>query len=148
MSDPTQTRGFKNHNPLDIEDFGIKWDGIAGHDGPYLKFVDDFHGLRAGAIDLLHAQKLHGRKTVRDIITAYAPEDGVGATGGAETNPTEAYIRNVSVYLGVNDDAIIDLTNKCMLRKMLEACIRQEIGGLPYDRDLLQRAADAAIAHG
>jgi hypothetical protein len=131
------TRGERNHNPINLEDEGIAWKGRCGHDGPYCIFDTDTDGLRAGALDLLHAQTLHGRNTVTAIITPFAP---------ASENDTAAYINAVSEALQVDPDQAIDLRAPSMLEQLLRAVVVHENGRCVYSDDQLQQAVKEATA--
>lgn len=137
MSDPALTQGYRLNNPFNLEDEGIAWKGIAARHGPYLQFETAMLGLRAGFLDLVNAQRLHRRATIRAIITAYAP---------SSENDTAAYIANVSGWVGVNADEPIDLTNLGMLQKFGCAVMHEEIGGVPYDQATIAQAASLALA--
>lgn len=136
MSDPKQTRGYRDNNPFDLMDNGIAWKGICGTDGRMLKFSTAALGLRAGYKDLRNAQKLHGRHTVRAIVTPYAPP---------EENDTEAYVAAVAEELGVGPDDELNMEERPTLRRFGDAVIRREIGGVPYDEATLAEAVRQAL---
>jgi len=139
MSDPTKTRGFLNHNPMNLEECGIPWHGVVGRDGPYLIFDTDLHGLRAGFRDLYEAQKLHKFRTIPELVDHFAPE--------TDGNDTAAYASSVCRYMGVNEETPVNLASLDMLKKAGCGFIRQEIGGIPYPDEILSQAALLALAN-
>lgn len=139
----SSVRGIRNNNPFNLRPSSqYTWQGEAGVDagpaGPYLIFSTPFYGLRAGYINLLNQQKLHGLDTVRAVISKYAP--------AADRNDTDAYIAAVAGALGVAPDARIDLTDPATLDAFARAVIQHENGAQPYSADQLAAAARAAVA--
>lgn len=100
-------------------------------------FIDPLWGLRAAGIVLLNDEVRRGLWTVREIYTSFAPP---------RENDTEAYIRNMADWIGVDPDARMDLRNAPLLVKALKAGMREEDGEQPYSDDLIEAAAQAALA--
>jgi hypothetical protein len=89
-------RGIRNLNPGNLR-HGPKWQGLAGSqpDSAFSTFVDMEHGIRALLINLRTYVQTHNLKTVREIISRWAP---------ANENNTDAYVLAVAESLGVGPD--------------------------------------------
>lgn len=134
--DPKQTRGYRNRNPGNIEHSPRNpWQGLAdppleavpsaGGRARFARFVSHEYGIRALAMLLTTYQDRHGLRTIRGIVSRWAP--------GAE-NDTEAYIAAVARRMGREPRASLDLHAYGDLRPLVEAIIHHELGGQPYDR--------------
>ncbi len=126
-------------NPLNIRPSADKWVGMRTEqtDPGFVQFQTAFHGLRAAAKNLLTYQNKYGRNTVEKIIQSWSPPSDGNDTGG--------YISTVSKALGVAPDQTIDLSDKLMLRRLMEAMIRVECGNQPYSVTELEAAIHAAF---
>lgn len=87
-----ETRGQRNHNPLNIRKNGQnKWQGqdINGKDAEFETFINDAYGFRA-AFRIIHNgfKATPKRDTIRKIIERWAPE--------SDRNDTQGYINIVS----------------------------------------------------
>lgn len=131
------TRGERNNNPGNIRSVpGISWLGqIAGKDQSFATFDSSENGIRALVKLLRNYQRVHGLKTVRQIIARYAPP--------ADNNNTSAYSRAVASALGVGEDAEIDLSNNATMTAMVAAIIRHENG-----RNIYQMSQIGAVVQG
>src|SRR5687768_13526455 len=80
------SRAERNCNPLNLRPSKDKWIGMRTEqtDPGFVQFQTTFHGLRAGAKNLLTYQRAHKRNTVSAIISAWAP--------ASDNNDTKAYI--------------------------------------------------------
>ena len=92
---PKAPRGYRNNNPLNIR-FSERnaWLGILGRDkedGGMCVFEGMLYGLRAAFYLIGTYQKRYNKRTVRDIITRWAPPQ--------DKNHTEAYIKRVCDYM-------------------------------------------------
>lgn len=134
------SRGLRNANPLNLRPSGDNWRGLREPqtDPGYLQFTSNFYGLRAGAKNLLTYYRVHKRRTVKDIITHWAPP--------SDNNPTTSYINTVCLALGVKPTDDIDLDNGETLRRLMEAMIQVECGSQPFSRIDLETAINAAYA--
>lgn len=134
------SRGMRNLNPLNLRPSPAKWEGLRPDqtDPGYLQFASMFHGLRAAAVNLLTYFRVHRRRTVRDIISAWAPPE--------DNNPTSAYMATVAKALNVGIDDPVDLENGDVLRRLMEAMIMVENGSQPFPRVDLETAINAAYA--
>lgn len=94
-----ETRGARNHNPLNIR-IGNSWLGEAARpdESEFEVFVADKYGLRAGFIILRRYIRRYHKNTIRKIISTWAP------TG---ENPTDMYVNYVSHSSGIGPDVII-----------------------------------------
>jgi len=136
--DPRATRGWRNRNPGNIEHLPAnKWQGLADppSDGRFCRFTSHEHGIRALAALLTSYQDRHGLRTVRGIITRWAPPG---------ENDTGAYVAAVARRMGVGAEEPIDLHRHDQLRPMVEAIIAQECAGLAYPAAVIDRALTMA----
>lgn len=131
--DPRQTRGYRNRNPGNIDHQPAnRWQGLAdppietappGGRARFARFVSHEYGIRALAVLLTTYQDRHGLRTIRGIVTRWAP--------GAENN-TEAYVSAVSRQMDRHPRATLDLHRHEDLRPLVQAIITHELGGNPY----------------
>jgi len=133
-------RGERNHNPCNLRyDPGIRWQGLdhpPADDHGLCRFVDDEHGLRAGARDIHVKWATHGWRTVSEIIDHYAPPN---------ENDTGAYIAFVCRRLGVAADAPLDLGDPTVLGQFVTAIVTEEEGRDIYADALIARAVADAL---
>lgn len=85
------------------------------------------HGCAAVLI-LMHKYIASGRNTVRKIVSRYAPPN---------ENNTELYIKQVSGWLKVHEDAVLDVHSRAAMRGLSIAIIRKESGYRPDEHDWL-----------
>lgn len=139
----TTPKGIRRNNPLNLMRTNPRqgWAGALPDseiDGDREEaFIDPLWGLRAAGIVLLNDEVRRGLWTVREIYTSFAPPN---------ENDTEAYIRNMANWIGVDPDVRMDLCNVPLLVKALKAGIREEDGEQPYPDELIEAAAQAALA--
>lgn len=129
------TRELDLHNPMGLE-HGIAWDGLASEqpDPTLCAFIDDFHGLRAGMLNFLDMEPLHGLSTVQQCIERASPPPA---------NPTEQYIANVCSWCSCQPATPI----RSILIPFFKAIVRQENGVDPFADAFYQQAlADAEAA--
>lgn len=124
------TRGLRNNNPLNLEDFGDDWTGLdnprndAQGPTPMFRFTDPIYGIRAGKITLQN----------------YVAHDGIPPTVDAlirhfsETDQ-DAYVANVARAGGVSPDQPLNLPAD--FSWMIPAMITQENGINPYSADTI-----------
>jgi hypothetical protein len=133
--DPRSTRGFRNRNPGNIDHVpSNRWQGLAdppiepppanGGRPRFARFTSHEYGIRALAMLLTTYQDRHGLRTIRGIVSRWAP---------GNENDTEAYITAVARRIGRHPRATLDLHRHADLRPLVEAIIHHEIGGNPYD---------------
>jgi hypothetical protein len=133
--DPRSTRGFRNRNPGNIDHVpSNRWQGLAdppiepppanGGRPRFARFTSHEYGIRALAMLLTTYQDRHGLRTIRGIVSRWAP---------GNENDTEAYIAAVARRMDRHPRATLDLHRHADLRPLVEAIIHHEIGGNPYD---------------
>lgn len=140
MTLPETPRGIRNHNPGNLRRLPIAaWLGMAAvqRDPAFIEFDGPEWGIRALCRVLLTYRRRHGLRTVREIITRWAPP---------QENDTEAYIRHVAKALRVAPDEPVDVTKPEILAALAAEIIRHENGQQPYSRELIARAVDMALA--
>jgi len=136
--DPMATRGYRNRNPGNIEhNPANKWQGLdtPPSDGRFCRFRTHQHGIRALAMLLTTYQDRHGLRTIRGIISRWAP---------AGENDTAAYIAAVARRTGFDPADELDLHRHEHLRPLVEAIIAHECAGLTYPADVLDEALTMA----
>lgn len=105
----------RNHNPGNLR--------VPGSSTEFQKFGSDDDGIRGLARQLALYENRDGLKTIRGIISKYAP--------GNENN-TAAYIQNVSKRTGFGADQQLDPTNTEQLIKLILAITKQENSGSAF----------------
>lgn len=138
MPDPRATRGYRNCNPGNIEHVEAnRWQGLAAppSDGRFCRFISHQHGIRALAALLTTYQDRHGLRTVRGIITRWAPD---------RENDTAAYIAAVCRHTGFGPADTLDLHRHEHIRPLVEAIIARECAGLTYPAAVLDEALTMA----
>ena len=120
-----QPRGIRNHNPGNIRRSGDPWQGLAKdqNDDAFFQFAEAKWGIRALARVLISYQDKHGLRTVRAIISRWAPP---------VENKTSSYIDHVARRLGVGADDPLDVHDYRVLRGLVEAIVAHENGQQPY----------------
>lgn len=126
------SRGIRNNNPGNLRKTNDKWQGMNGNDSEgYLTFESPQAGLRALVVNLVNQDKLHGLKTINDIMGKYAPP---------EENDTASYIKFVSERVGVAPDKEINFDDPEVMSKFTNAVITMENGGNPYSAEMVDGA--------
>ncbi len=128
------SRGIRNNNPGNIR-WGEEWQGLVPTaqrtDKSFCQFTAPEYGLRAMVIILRNYQRKYGLNTVNGIIKRWAPPN---------ENNTQAYINSVAQATGVAPNQRIDTGDSRFMTKLLQAIIKQENGGQPYDTETFVRA--------
>lgn len=95
------TRGIRLNNPGNIRKGLVRWIGQTSiqPDPAFVQFITPAYGFRA-MVKLFLTYRGRGLGTVREIITAWAPET---------ENDTAAYIADVADRSGFHPDAPIDV---------------------------------------
>lgn len=139
---PRESRGYRNKNPGNIDYVPANmWQGQTGKEpnGRFAIFDSHENGIRALALLLTTYQDRHGLRTVRGIISRWAP---------STENNTRAYVYAVAERMNRGPDEQVDLHCYKDMRPMVEAIITHELGGNPYpDRSIdegLRRAGVVA----
>lgn len=133
----TIPRGIRNHNPGNLVYVEtIQWQGQTGHDGRFCTFDSADNGIRALCKQLLAYQDKYGLRTIRAIISRWAPPS---------ENDTEAYIRAVAHFMVTAEGDLLELHNDTVLTALATAIITHENGQQPYAADLIRNAAHRAL---
>ncbi|MDZ3795275.1 hypothetical protein PRL05_18030 [Klebsiella sp. SG01] len=132
----SDARGVRNNNPGNIEAGSNSWDGQAGSDGRFAKFVTPEHGIRALGKNLLSYQR-QGYDTVSEIVNRWAP--------ASDGNNTEAYIAALCKKLNVSPNDQLNMSDISTLRQLCAGIIQHENGKQPYSEDQLNTGVSAAL---
>jgi len=126
MSKSKTPRGIRNHNPGNLR-WGDPWQGLRPEqerdDKAFCQFENAAWGIRALAITLITYQDKHKLRTIREIITRWAPP--------ADNNNTQSYIHAVAKQTGYEPDQVLNLHDYEPLRAVAEGIIRVENGKGP-----------------
>lgn len=129
-------RGIHNNNPGNIRKTTTEWRGeIQGDDPEFETFATPEDGIRALAKILLNYQRKYGLKTVRQMISRWAPPT---------ENNTESYINAVAAKMGVGPDNPFVLDGM-LLVLMVDSIIRHENGQNPYPPETVRAGVTAAL---
>lgn len=122
--DEDMPRGIRNNNAGNLRATSDNWKGKTGQDDKgFIIFSASFFGLRALAKILLNYNRLHGLKTIEQIINRYAPDS---------ENNTNAYAEFISQMLKIEIDVEIDVENENELYKLMQWIVYYENGIQPY----------------
>lgn len=122
-------RGVRNNNPGNIDyNKANQWQGQLGLEvgvpkPRFARFDSPENGLRALGRLLQTYQSKHGLKTVKQIISRWAP---------STENDTEAYVRSVEKRTGTTPGAEVNMKDPKVLRGFMEAIVIHENGYNPY----------------
>lgn len=134
-----QTRGERNHNPLNIRrSDGTRWLGQCPkqHDREFVQFQSDLFGFRAAFRILRTYFRLQNIDTLRGIIYRWAPpEDG---------NNTESYIATVSRWTNIAPNKHLTFEDKEALVAIVAAMAQVESHVMIVDTDILRKAYELA----
>lgn len=121
----TPPRGIRNNNPGNIRRNGDPWQGLAERqlDIEFFTFKSAVYGIRALARTLITYQDKYGLRTIRQIISRWAPPN---------ENNTEAYVKAVAASTGLDADQPLDVHRFDHLLPLTKAIIRHENGQQPY----------------
>jgi hypothetical protein len=131
MTNRSAPRGMRNHNWGNIDWVETnKWQGQVGIEAPpldggparFARFSTPEFGVRALAMLLITYQDRHNLRTIRGIISRWAP---------GNENPTAAYIAFVARRTGFDPDQELDLHSYATMRPLAEAIVRKELGLAP-----------------
>jgi hypothetical protein len=136
---PGATRGERNRNPGYIERDGSQWQGLVNDralDDRFCVFTDVLYGVRALASVLLTYQRVHGLKTVREIIHRWAV---------SKRSYTPASASVFAARVGCGPDAELDLEHPAVLSAVVRAIIQHENGRVTC-RHVITDAVRLALA--
>ncbi|NUW69547.1 structural protein P5 [Vibrio coralliilyticus] len=114
-----QPRGFRNHNPLNIEyNEGNDWVGQTGvePEGRFAQFKAMKYGIRAGASILKRYLLVYHLRTVNQIIHKWAPPS---------ENESDSYAHTVAKRMHVNVDTLLTTAD---IPNLIEQMVRIESG--------------------
>lgn len=130
-------RGIRNNNPGNLRGGNIPWRGEVGRDPEgFVIFRDSTHGIRAMAKVLMTYHNVWKLRTVRSVITRWAP---------ATENNTNAYVRAVAKTLGVGENQTINVLFRPVMFELVKAIIRHENGSNPYSDAEIYAGIDMAL---
>lgn len=130
-------KGIRLNNPGNIER-GLLWKGLSDiqSDDRFCSFVSPEYGIRAICKLMGTYNKNYNANTITKIVTRYAPPN---------ENPTDSYIKNVSLWSGFPADEELDFTDPLVLAKLAEAITRQENGIIPWPEETYIEGAKLAL---
>ncbi|TDB62203.1 structural protein [Photorhabdus khanii] len=128
------SRGIRNNNPGNIR-WSDDWQGLVPEsqrtDNAFCQFVGPEYGIRA-MIKILHNyNRKYGLKTVKGIISRWAPPN---------ENNTEGYVNRVCKDTDVTCDQVVDVFNQVFMTKLIKAIITVENGSQPYNNEVIDKA--------
>lgn len=132
-------RGIRNNNPGNLRRTSDPWQGLTPKqaDRDFFTFKTDIYGIRALARTLIAYQDEHRLRTIRQIISRWAP---------ANENNTGAYIDAVAKRTGFDADRPLDMHRFEQIKSVLEAIIWHENGLQPYtDAQLIKALVLAGV---
>lgn len=137
------SRGVRNNNPGNIDyNKANQWQGQLGLEvgvttPRFARFDSPENGLRALAKTLQTYQSKHGLKTVKQIISRWAP---------ASENDTGAYVRSVDQRTGTAPGAEVNMKDPKVLRGFTEAIVIHENGYNPYEPAVYDEGVRRALS--
>lgn len=137
------SRGVRNNNPGNIDyNKANQWQGQLGLEvgvpkPRFARFDTPENGLRALGKLLQTYQSKHGLKTVKQIISRWAP---------ATENDTAAYVRSVEDRTGTAPGAEVNMKDPKVLRGFTEAIVIHENGYNPYSDAVYAEGVRRALA--
>ncbi len=131
-----KSRGIRNNNPLNIRKNDIHWKGLKENqmDRSFFQFKEMYWGYRATIKILKTYQTKYGLCSLSEMIKRWAPP---------LENNTENYITVVSQRSGVTRTENIDLSNKDLVVRIVEAMTYVE-NGKAGDVEAIKKGYDLA----
>lgn len=113
-------RGIRNNNPLNIR-IGNTWLGEVQKptDKEFEQFVTMPYGIRAGFVILRRYIRRYSKKTIKDIVSTWAPSN---------ENNTKAYIATVCKLMGMGENEEIKYEDSVTMCNLVAAMIKVECG--------------------
>ena len=137
-----QSRGIRNNNPGNIDyNKNNQWRGQIGIETSsinprFAKFDTPENGIRALAKLLLNYQRFHKLNTVHEIINRWAPP---------VENVTSAYVTACAQALGVDQNEVVNLSDRRLLKLLTVAIIKHENGSQPYSDFVIDTGISEAL---
>lgn len=120
IGDKSKPRGIRNNNPGNIRKSGSNWKGKIGNDGAFEVFDTPTNGIRAMMKLLLTYAATYKLVTVKEIVSRWAPT--------ADGNNVPGYVTVVNKQGGLPAGAILDLSDKATMFKLVRGMIAKENG--------------------
>lgn len=129
--DMSTPRGIRNCNPLNIRRNETKWQGLRQEqtDSAFFQFVSMPYGYRAAIKTLVTYYNKYGLKTIREIVSRWAPPS---------ENHTENYINVVAERTGILSDAEIDICDADAMVAIVSAMSFVENGEEANENEIRQ----------
>ncbi len=126
-----KSRGYRNNNPLNIRRNRTRWRGLRKKqtDRSFFQFVEMCWGYRAAIKTLRTYQRRYKLFTLREMINRWAPPF---------ENDTEAYIHTVSKRADVEDDVCVNMFDKDVVCRIVEAMAYVENGSAGNFEEILR----------
>lgn len=117
--------GIRQNNPLNLRYTDIAWSGKVKQSkaAAYEWFESPEKGIRAAAKNLQTYAERDGLKTIREIVSKWAPKN---------ENDTASYITAVGIFTDFDVDESLDLFDFDTVYTLMRAMTRQE-NGKPHD---------------
>lgn len=114
-------RGLRNNNPGNIRRNSDVFQGevIPSKDSAFKQFKTMAYGYQAVFKILSNYYRKYGLKTIRQMISRWAPEN---------ENNTESYVSLVSRYSGIPADDLVDIANREQMIRIVAGMSRVENG--------------------
>lgn len=115
------SRGLRNNNPGNIRKSETKWQGeeTPSTDREFKQFVSMAYGYRAMLRLLQNYSKLYGCRTLRTMISRWAPPC---------ENDTQSYIATVRKLSGIDTDQVVDVDDRDTMCRLAAAMSQVENG--------------------
>lgn len=137
-------RGIRMNNPGNLRRTGDAWDGLVDgaarlpfqrNEQEFCVFENALYGLRAMMRQFKTNHENHNRRTVRAIISAWAPQN---------ENDTAEYIGKVCTWTGFAAEQDIDVSQFSVSLALARAIVRMENGRDPYGEEEYRDAFEIA----
>ena len=131
------TRGIRNNNPLNIRRASYEWKGERSvkTDPAFTEFTTMEYGLRAGFMLIRTYMLRYHLKTIRLIISRWAPPS---------ENRTDRYIERVVKSSGIGPDEPLSIYNEEQMIALVAAMCEVECGQ-PIERGLIEDAYEMFV---
>jgi len=129
------TRGLRNNNPGNIRRSSTQWEGLSKSqtDPEFFQFVTPEYGIRAMVKILKTYEYSYGLKTIRKVISRWAPPS---------ENDTESYVNSVASSVGIDPDMAMSPT--AYIVPLIKAIIKHENGLNPYQDATIDSGVEMA----
>ncbi len=127
-------RGIRLNNPGNLRRSNDPWQGLAPvqNDPEFHTFLSPAWGIRALARTLITYQDRYVCRTIRQIVTRWAPPVGNSPVKGRYTQDTAAYVHDVAARVGIDPDEAVDTHAYAFMRLMVPAMIAHECANYRY----------------